>query len=236
MIAPRWLIWTSGVGLLAFVMLTPLRVALEMAGLDRLKFTARQVAGPIWYGRIGNLTLHNQDLGTFDVHVAPAALLLARLDMRFRKLDELQDGLTGSIRAGWGVRGVENLTGRVTAAQLFAPLPIDGLHFQDTTILFQNGSCTRAEGTIVARLAIPAKLPWAAEEFKGPVTCDGERVRAALSSSSGRELIEFYISSSGQYRAWISVRGADPASATALRLAGFRDGPDGLSLSTSSRM
>lgn len=236
MMAPRWIVWTSGIGLLALAILLPLRIALDLAGLDRLGFTARQVAGTIWYGRIGNLTLRNQDFGTFDVTVAPANLLLARLDMRFRRLDELAGTLTGSIRSGWGVRGVEDLTGSIPAAQLFGPLPLDRLDFQGATILFSEGSCRRAEGTIVARLAVPATLAALAGDFKGAVTCEGERVRAQLSGASGRERIEFYVTSNGRYRAWISVRGADVPTAAALRSAGFRDGQDGLSLSTSNRL
>lgn len=236
MIAPRWLLWTSGIGLLALAILLPLRVALDLAGLDRLGFTARQVAGTIWYGRIGNLTLRSQDLGTFDVSVGPTALLLARLDMRFRRLDELHGALTGSVRSGWGVRGIEKLTGSITASQLFAPLPVARLDFQDTTILFRGGTCRTAEGTIVARLAVPASLAAIAGDFRGPVTCEGERVRAQLSSVSGRERIEFTVAASGRYRAWISVRRADLATATALRIAGFRDSPDGLSLSASNQL
>ncbi|HYI42845.1 MAG TPA: hypothetical protein VD768_04400 [Sphingomicrobium sp.] len=52
-----WVPWLSGILAIALVGLFPLRVALGSSDLERIGFTARQVAGTIWYGRIGSLNL-----------------------------------------------------------------------------------------------------------------------------------------------------------------------------------
>ena len=62
----RWLAWTIGIGLLAMIGMFPLRAALSLSKLDRIGFTARQVAGTVWYGRIGEFQLRRQPLGTHE--------------------------------------------------------------------------------------------------------------------------------------------------------------------------
>ncbi len=79
----RWAVWTTGIALIAMLLLLPLRIALSAADLGSLGMSARQVGGTIWGGRIGELMLGRQLLGTFDVRLDPAALLLGRIAMPF---------------------------------------------------------------------------------------------------------------------------------------------------------
>jgi general secretion pathway protein N len=235
MIAPRWLVWTLGVGLLALVLTVPLRVALGAADLERLNLSARQVAGTIWNGRIGDLTLGRQLLGTFDVRLDSGALLLGRTKLRFDRLDSLQGPLTGALHTG-GTAGVEELTGRLAVGNLLAPVPVNSISFEDTTIVFQGGRCIRADGRLTATLAIRLGPLDLARGFTGNVTCDGERVRARLASPSGGELVEFYIGQNGRYRAWLTIRDAPGPIAAALAIYGFRPSAEGLTLSVSNAL
>ena len=126
----RWLLWSSVIGLIALVLLMPLRVALPASDLQQMGLSARQVAGTIWYGRIAELMLGRQLLGTFDVRLDPAALLLGRIAMPFERLDAAQGPLTGVLRARVLVRSAtpppsallpEYVSCRVSSSRTLAP-------------------------------------------------------------------------------------------------------------------
>jgi general secretion pathway protein N len=232
----RWAIWTTGIALIAMLLLLPLRIALSAADLASLGMSARQVGGTIWAGRIRELMLGRQLLGTFDVRLDPGALLLGRVAMPFERLDQVQGPLTGTLRAGGSVTGVEGLTGAVPAGNLLGGAPIDALTFTDTTILFDGNRCAEASGRVAANLAVrfgPLALD---RGFAGTVSCDGDRVRARLASEAGTEQVEFFVSSSGRVRGWITIRSPLPGLDTLLSTYGFRTGPGGLTLPFETRL
>lgn len=226
----RWIVWTLGIGLLAMLILMPLRVVLPASDLQQLGLSARQVGGSIWYGRIGDLMLGRQLLGTFDVRLDPGALLLGRIAMPFERLGSEQGPLTGVLRAGGSVRGVERLNGRMPTGSLLGSAPIDALEVANTTVLFRDGRCEQAEGGLTARLAVrlgPINLD---RKFSGTLACEGERVRARLASPGGTEQVEFYLSAQGRVRGWITIRSPLPGFDLILSSYGFRASASGLTL------
>jgi general secretion pathway protein N len=232
----RWAVWTVGIGLIALLLLLPLRVALSAADLQQLGMSARQVGGTIWQGRIGELMLGRQLLGTFDVRLDPGALLLGRIAMPFERLDQVQGPLTGVLRAGGSLTGVERLNGAISAANLLGGAPIDALIFTDTTILFEGDRCAEARGRIAANLAVrfgPLALD---RGFAGTVTCEGDRIRARLASQAGTEQVEFFVNASGRVRGWITIRSPLPGLDTLLSTYGFRTGSGGLTLPFETRL
>lgn len=232
----RWFVWTAGVGLLALLLLLPLRVALPASDLQRLGLSARQVGGSIWHGRIGELMLGRQLIGTFDVRLDPGALLLGRIAMPFERLDSVQGPLTGTLRAGGAVLGVEGLNGAMPAGTLLGGAPIDSITFSDTTILFRDGRCHEASGRLAANLAVrfgPLALD---RGFRGAIVCEGERVRARLASDAGTERVEFFVNNQGRVRGWISIRSPLPGLDVVLSTYGFRPGPNGLTLPFETRL
>jgi len=81
----RLIFWFAGIFALGLLVLLPMRTVLGR--LADQGFTARQVAGTIWYGRIGELTYHGRRLGTFEAAVDPLALLTGALKLNFHRLD-----------------------------------------------------------------------------------------------------------------------------------------------------
>lgn len=232
----RWLVWTGGIALLALVLLMPLRVALPASDLQQLGLSARQVGGSIWHGRIGDLMLGRQLLGTFDVRLDPGALLLGRVAMPFERIGSTQGPLTGTLRAGGAIRGIERLNGRLPAADLLGAAPIESIDFADATILFRNRRCEEAEGRLTARLALrlgPIDLD---RGFTGNLSCEGERVRARLASPSASERIEFFVNADGRVRGWISIRSPLQGLEAILPAYGFTVGPEGLVLPFETRL
>lgn len=230
----RWLSWLFGILALALFALFPLRVALAMSDLERIGFTARQVAGTIWYGRIGSLHLRSQPLGTFEVQLNPFALLIGSVSMQFKRMDDPQGLLEGKLVAGLG-RGIKDANGRIAAGTMFAPLPVEALELHDVTVLFRNGVCIEAEGKVTPVMTTP--IPGVQlSGLSGTMQCDGERARVRMTSGAGTERVEFYVSSSGRYRGWLSVRTTAPAISAALALLGFRPSPEGMMLTVNGSL
>lgn len=230
----RWVPWTLGIFALALLALFPLRIALGMSDLERIGFTARQVAGTIWYGRIGSLHLRSQPLGTFEAQLDPLALLIGHVSMRFQRMDDDQGLLEGRLVAGVG-RGIKRASGRIATGQMFAPLPVEALELHEVTVLFRGGVCVEAAGRVTPVLA--ATLPGVQlAGLAGTMECDGERARVRMASGSSSESVEFYIHSSGRYRGWLNVRTTGPDISAALALAGFRPSPDGMTLTVNGRL
>jgi len=231
----RWSAWLLGIALLALVALFPLRVALDATDVVRVGLTARQVAGTIWYGRLGDLHLGNRPLGTFEVALNPAALVVGRASMKFRRIDGIDGPLAGKLVVG-SRRGVTDLSGRVAVGDIFAPLPIESLEFKDFNVLFRDGMCVEAAGQVTPVIAIPVLGIQFGSGLRGAMQCDGRRARVTMASASGRERVEFYVQSSGAYRGWMSVRDAPPDAAIALSLFGFKPSPQGVTLSVDGQL
>lgn len=230
----RWLTWLFGIMALALFGLFPLRVALGLSDLERIGFTARQVAGTIWYGRIGSLHLRSQPLGTFEVQLDPFALLIGNISMQFERMEDPQGLLEGQLVAGFG-RGIKHANGRIAAGDMFAPLPVEAFELQDVTVLFRNGVCIEAEGRVTP--VITAPIPGLQlGGLSGALQCDGERARVQMTSAAGAERVEFYVSSSGRYRGWLSVRTTAPGISSALALLGFRPSPEGMTLTVNGSL
>lgn len=230
----RWLTWLFGILGLALVALFPLRVALGISDLERIGFTARQVAGTIWYGRIGSLHLRSQPLGTFEVQLNPLALLIGNVSMQFNRMDDPQGPLEGRLVAGLG-RGIKNASGRIAVGEMFAPLPLEALELRDVTVLFRNGVCIEAAGRVTP--VMTAQVPGVnLAGLSGTMQCDGERARVQMVSGAGTERVAFYVNSSGRYRGWLSVRTTGPGVSSALAMLGFRPSPEGMMLTINGRL
>jgi general secretion pathway protein N len=230
-----WILLTTGLGALAILVLFPLRLALGMSDMRSIGFTARQVEGSIWSGRIGELHMRSQSLGTVDVALDPFALLIGNISMGFDRLDNPDGPLEGRIVAGF-TRGLVDTSGRIAVADMFAPLPIAALELDRVTIKFRNGQCDQASGQV--RPIIAAPVPGMALDagLAGTVECDGERARVRMASPSGAERLEFYVRESGEYRGWMSVRNGQPDVTGVLSTFGFRPSPQGMTLTVDGRL
>lgn len=224
----RWATWFGGILLIGLLALFPLRIAI--AGMADHGFTARQAAGTIWYGRIGELMLHHRRLGTFEVTVEPLPLLVGSQHIRLNRMDDPDGRLDGMLLFGRTV-GVRDLNGKTGASGMFGDLPLETFEAQDIALAFRDGRCVEAEG--LAKVLLSANLPgFNARQLSGTLRCEGERVRFRLADPQGAVSLEFYVRADGRYRAWLSVQGAAPQVAALLAGAGFRPGSGGMTLSS----
>ena len=228
----RLILWFAGILALGLIALIPLRTALGRFADQG--FTARQVAGSIWYGRIGELNFKARRLGTFEVTLDPLAMLTGAMKLNFHRLDDPQGVLDGALVSGVS-RGFRDTSGRIGVAGLFGALPVDAIELKDVTVLFKGQGCVRATGQATVILASP--LPGVdGVALRGSPRCEKERVRFVLSTPSQAGKLDFYVRSSGDYRAWFHVLGAQPEQAAALTTAGFTASPEGMMLSVDGRL
>ncbi|PZU07877.1 MAG: type II secretion system protein N [Sphingobium sp.] len=212
------LVATLLLGLAAFL---PLRLALGLAGLERLGVAAREVRGTIWSGRIDQLMLGRMPLGTVRAGVSPLALLTGRVRLDIARTKGLPDDVRGALTVGFGRIGIDDVTGVVPLGRTFAPLPVSSLMLEDVSGYFAQDRCGHAEGRVRARMA--GKFPGLnlSQGLSGVVTCDGDALLLPLVSQSGLERIDLRLWRSGRYVAEMRVETADATLAAALEQAGF---------------
>ena len=227
----RWTLWFVTLLLLSLLALVPLRIA--VGGLVNEGFTARQVAGTVWYGRIGELSLGTRRLGTFEVRLDPGPLLIGAVRLGFNRMDDPNGSLDGTLVAG-SAHGIASTSGRLAIAGIAGQIPLDTLQLDGVTILFRGGQCVEASGRVTMLVAAP--LPGlSGAQFQGAPRCEGERVRFVLAGPAGAE-VEFFVRANGELRAWLRLPPANPAAAAALSAAGFRQSAQGWMLSAESRL
>lgn len=227
----RWGLWFAGIFVIALLALLPIRLAI--AGIADAGFTARQAAGTIWYGRIGELMVKGRRLGTFEAAVDPFSLVAGTARIRFNRMDDPQGILTGTLLSGTA-DGVEGLNGRIGGNGLFGSIPLEAIDAKDLDVRFKGGRCAKAGGRLKAILATP--IPGlGSTELAGSPRCEGERVRFNLTAPSGQGGLEFYVTAQGRYRAWLRIAGVAPDTGAALAAAGFRQGAEGLVMSAEGR-
>ena len=205
----------------AILMFLPMRVALGMAGLDRLGLGARDVRGTIWSGRIDQLMLGEMPMGTVNAGLSPIALLTGRARFDIGRTKGMADDIKGALTVGFGRIGVDDMTGAVPLGRTFAPLPIANLQMEDVTGWFAGDRCGHAEGRVRARMAGQFPGLNLTQGLSGSVACDGDALLLPLVSQSGMEKITLRIWRSGRYSAEMRVETADPGLGATLGQAGF---------------
>lgn len=228
----RLIFWFAGILALGLLALIPLRMALGR--FVEQGFTARQVAGTIWNGRIGELNFKSRRLGTFEVALEPLALLTGAVKLGFHRLDDPQGIFDGALVSG-ADRGFHETTGRIAIGGLSGTLPLDSIELDDVSVLFKGQICSKAAGQVTVLMATP--LPGVdGAVLRGSPRCENKRVRFVLSTPSNAGRLEFYVRSSGDYRAWFRVRGAQPDQAANLMAAGFSQSQEGLMMSIDGKL
>ena len=198
----------------ALVLLLPLRLALGMAGLERLGTSARDVRGTMWSGRIDSLMVGDLPLGTVRVGLSPLHLFKGRLRIDMARAKGLPDDVSGGIGTGVGGIGVDDVTGAVPMGSALAPLPIGSLRMDKVSARFSGGRCISAEGNVHATITGRIEGLNLSQGLSGALRCDGEALLM--------ETLTLRITENGRYTAEMRVQTGDAGLAAALGAAGFR--------------
>ncbi|MCM8558194.1 type II secretion system protein N [Sphingomicrobium sediminis] len=229
----RILIVSLGVFALALAVLFPLRLALGGALGSESPLSARQVAGSIWAGRVGDAMIGPERLGTFDVGLKPLPILTGQQHAMFERLNDPDGPLSGTLLPDPDNPGVIGLSGQLGASRLLDPLPIDSLIFDNATARFENGSCAGASGTMTA---VPAgAIRPLVPSLTGPLSC-AEDGRLQLSLLGGEATLDIFINANGEAESILDIANVPPALAVPLGSAGFISQGNGVRLVGGGRL
>jgi general secretion pathway protein N len=206
---------------LAILAFLPMRLALGWAGLDGQGFTAREVTGSVWRGRLVEARFGDMALGDLDAGVSPFALLIgrARIALSGQGSDPAAR-LTGTVELSRSRAAVLDATGPIVPGSAFAPLPVTSMNLDDVSVRFVDNACQSAEGRVRATLAgayLGQPLPGA---VSGAARCDGGALLLPLGSGAG-EGVALRMWPDGRYRAELTLVPGDPVVAGRLDAAGF---------------
>jgi general secretion pathway protein N len=208
---------------LGFVLFMPMRIALGLAGVERVGVTARDVRGSIWNGRIDQLMLGTTSLGPVRAALSPISLLMGRARFDVWRRQGAADDVSGALTVGLGRAGIDDVTGAVPIGRAFAPLPVGSLVMEDVTAYFSGDRCGHAEGRVRAQMAGQFPGLNLSQGLSGTAICDGDALLLPLVSQSGMEKVNLRIWRSGRYVAEMRVETADATLAEALAKTGFAD-------------
>lgn len=222
----RRIAFFAAVFVLALIATLPLRVAAGWLGLDDRGLAAREAAGSVWSGRLSEAQLGRAPLGDLSARLRVLPLLIGKARVALARPGEL-DPFEGALTASPGGFGIDDMSGRLRVAALFAPLPISAIDLEGVSAGFSGGRCSRAEGQVRAMLSGEIAGIGLPSGFTGNVTCVEDAVLIPLASQTGMERLALRLFADGRYRIDLIIRPTDEAMRAALTAAGFTAGNGG---------
>jgi general secretion pathway protein N len=200
----RWWRELFFLGALVFSLfaLLPLRVAIDSLGFADKGLTARDAAGSVWAGALGEARLGPVPLGAVGTRLRVLPLLAgqARLDIA-----QQEDGLRAGLSASRHAFGIDDASGTIEVPG-FGALPPATLDLADLSVRFANGLCATADGMVKARLSGELAGAPAGAGFSGQARCDGPAVLLPLAGQSGADRLAVRLFADGRYQVDASVR------------------------------
>lgn len=206
--------------LFSVVALLPLRLALDWFGFDSRGLAARQATGTVWRGALREAQLGSVPLGDVEARLNALPLLFGRARVSLAR-DESDGRFEGAAAVSRHSFGLDDVSGRLRTAVLFAPLPIASLDLDDVTARFSGGLCAAGEGGVRASLAGEIGGIALPSGLSGSARCDGGALLLPLASQSGMERLNIRLFSDGRYRIDLLVRPGDAAARDLLLAGGF---------------
>lgn len=220
----------GAVFVVALIVLLPLRLAAGWFALDDVGLTARQVRGSVWRGTLDEAAFGGVPLGDLRAGLSPFALLAGRARVSVAAIGA-PEATHGAVTVSRHGIGIDDVTARLAAGTVFAPLPVSQLDLTGVRARFEDGRCVEAGGRVHAAMAGDIAGVDLGGGLGGDARCDAGALLLPLASPSGEPRVRLRLSGAGRYHAELSVAPPDAAGAQRLTLAGFRPTPQGYILS-----
>lgn len=225
-------------GLIAvLVFFMPLRLAVSLSGLEDSKFSAREISGTVWNGRIEAARIGVFDLGDLNAGVQFWPLLTGQVKI---DLERPASGSDDGLKATLGKRGpnllVEDATTRLRLGSELAPLPASDIDLDAVSVSFADGRCQTASGKV--RLSLDGNIPGLdlKQGLLGNAKCEDGVLILPLVSGSGMEELTMKLEGNGFYTARLLLRGNERAWTLILPTLGFLKTPDGYAIKIAGQL
>lgn len=215
----------------------PLRLATAMAGLDESYFSAKQVSGSVWDGRIENAKLGPVDLGDLDASMQFWPLFAGDFIMDVERPSE---AVGGGLKATLGKAGngfvVADIETRIQVGRQLAPVPVSTIELDGVSAYFLDGRCRTASGQI--RMSLDTNIPGLDLQrgLLGNAKCQDDVLVIPLVSGSGMEQLTMKLEGDGSYSARLSLSGGNSTWALLLPALGFRKTPEGYAMKMTGQL
>ena len=218
-IARRW--WLlAAFFLFALFALLPLRLAIGFWDFGRMGLSARAATGSLWFGVLQEARLGPAALGDVGARLNLLPRLVGRARLSLFGAEE-SGGFRGAITLSRHAVAFDDVRGRINTASSL-PLPIAAIEFDDVSVAFTDGRCTRAEGRLQAQGGSAVAGIGFASRMNGVARCAGGGLLLPLVGETGNERLNLRFDAGGRWWADFAVRAGDAATDAQLAAAGFR--------------
>ena len=214
--------------LLALVVLLPLRIVFDAAGLGARGVSARAVEGSIWSGTVRDLRIGKLSLGDLDAGLSPAGLLGGELALAMTRAQDApgQPPLAFKLAKSGD---------SIATADLFAPLPLRSVSLDGVNIGFDGRRCAAASGAVRVNIEQSLFGLTLQRGLSGNLRCDGADLLVPLKGQSGLEQLDIRIRGNGRYSADFRLGGLAASAGPALSALGFRQQGDAMTIRIDGR-
>jgi general secretion pathway protein N len=223
--------------LLALIVLLPLRIVFDAAGLGARGVSARAVEGSIWSGTVRDLRIGKLSLGDLDAGLSPAGLLGGELVLAMTRAQDApgQPPLAFRLAKSGDSIAMREAVGEIATADLFAPLPLRSVSLDGVNIGFDGRRCAIASGAVRVNIEQSLFGLTLQRGLSGNLRCDGADLLVPLKGQSGLEQLDIRIRGNGRYSADFRLGGLAASAGPALSALGFRQQGDAMAIRIDGR-
>ena len=223
--------------LLALVVLLPLRIVFDAAGLGSRGVSARAVEGSIWSGTVRDLRIGKLSLGDLDAGLSPAGLLGGEMVLNMTRAEDApgQPPLAFTLARSGDSIAIREAVGEIATADLFAPLPLRSVNLDGVNIGFDGRRCASASGAVRVNIEQSLFGVTLQRGLSGNLRCDGGDLLVPLQGQSGLEQLDIRIKGNGRYSADFRLGGLAASAGSALSALGFRQQGDAMAIRINGR-
>ncbi|WP_269716777.1 type II secretion system protein N [Caulobacter sp. NIBR2454] len=210
----------AGVFAFGLIALSPLRVAVGLAGGADTGLSVSRISGTIWGGELKDAALRELALGDLKAGLDPLALFTGKTRLRLKG-----DGpvaVDGGVVLGRKGLQLSHMSASAPLGALGAPSALGGqLTLKDVTVRFRGDQCRRAKGLIQVT---PAQgLP----PVSGQIACRGNDAVAMLEGQGDGVAMrmDIRLSAKGSYVVRTRLQASNPGLLSLFGQAGFDVGP-----------
>ena len=223
---------------LALIATFPLRLALGWSDPGGRGITAREVAGSIWSGAIGDLRVGALPLGDVAAHLRPLPLLIGRREVHVERLAALAatPEFSANAAGGEGWLSLREVQGQVPIGDAFGAIPASALGFRDFHVEMSGGRCVGAGGQVSLILSPFSELMPGAVALSGTARCSKNALYVPMTGPTGLERLFLRLEPDGHWRADLVLAGLPAEVAAPLLESGFAARPGGIGISANGRL
>ena len=228
----------AAIFVVALVAAFPLRLALGWSDPGGRGITAREVAGTIWSGAIGDLRVGALPLGDVSAHLRPLPLLVGRREVHVERLAApgAPPGFSANAAGGEGWLSLREVQGQVPIGDAFGSIPATALGFRDFHVEMSGGRCVGAGGQVSLILAPFGELMPAPVALSGTARCNKNALYVPMTGPTGLERLFLRLEPDGRWRADLVLTGLPAEVAAPLLESGFAARPGGIGISANGRL